>query len=334
MSNNIPDSVREQHEKAQAMMEEIKRNRESVKTEAEGQVEQQEEQSQEVIGAVEDVQPVETYEQEQVEQEKERNDYKAMYHTLKGKYDAEVPRLRSTTVALEKRLVELENMLASVQSQPQKQEPAAPPEDVSITADEREAFGDDLLAVVEKQAKAVMLQREAEYRAQIEELKAQLGQFGQTTQQVQERVKAFDQTSFLNAMRQRVPEFDKIDSDPKFLSWLEEVEPYSGVRKIDLLREAGSRLDVERAAAFFDSYLSGSRPQQKQSNALEQQIAPSKGTAGAPYTKGSQSNRVFSRSEITQFYRDVVEGKYKGREAEQQQLEREIVAAGKGGRIK
>ena len=71
-----------------------------------------------------------------------------MYHTLKGKYDAEVPRLHSTVNALQKRTVDLENMLARPEPD-DKDGHTDDNESFEITDEERDAFGDDLLSVVQ-----------------------------------------------------------------------------------------------------------------------------------------------------------------------------------------
>lgn len=266
--------------------------------------------------------------------QKERTDYKAMYHTLKGKYDAEVPRLHSTMNALQKRLVDLENTLAqsgSTDPRVGKKEEAS--DEYEITDEEREAFGDDLLAVVQKQTQRLMIDREKDYLRQIEELKSQVGQVGQ-------KMQVFDTKSFYDELAKQVPDFKEINVDPGFLRWLDEVDPYSGERKLDLLRRAGDQYDVARASSFFNVYKSltgrggsNARTVPKQ-NPLEKHISPNKGASAEPVGKSGKSKGEFTRDEVAKFYSDVVEGKYKGRDSERRQIENDIISAGKEGRIR
>ena len=178
----------------------------------------------------------------------------------------------------------------------------------------------------------VMLSREKEYLQQIGELKSQLGQVGQ-------KVKTYDDRSFYADLEKQVPDFAEINVDPGFLTWLEEVDPYSGERKIDLLRNAGSRHDVMRTASFFNVYKSlsgrsaGGAGAPAKANPLEKQISPSRGAAGELVGKSARSNRVFSKGDVAKFYRDVVEVRYKGRDSERQKFENEIITAGREGRI-
>lgn len=327
--DNIPESVREQERRVKELVEELNRNKstQGAPTDGDSTDDTEGDGQEQLVDTNADPGFGESGGEEITPQEpKERTDYKAMYHTLKGKYDAEVPRLHSTMNALQKRTVDLENMLAR-QEPDDEGDPAANNESFEITDEEREAFGDDLLSVVQKQAQRVMLGREKEYLQQIGELKSQLGQVGQ-------KVKTYDNKSFYADLEKQVPDFAEINVDPGFLAWLEEVDPYSGERKINLLRSAGAQHDVMRTASFFNVYKSLSRRSAPaKANPLEKQISPSRGAAGELVGKSARSNRVFSKGDVAKFYRDVVEGRYKGRDSERQKLENEIITAGREGRI-
>jgi hypothetical protein len=64
---------------------------------------------------------------------------------------------------------------------------------------------------------------------------------------------------------------------------------------------------------------------------LERQVSPGKPRSGS--TPTGSSAKVYSPDDIKKFFEDVRKGKYKGREAERDRLERDIFAAQRDNRI-
>jgi hypothetical protein len=64
---------------------------------------------------------------------------------------------------------------------------------------------------------------------------------------------------------------------------------------------------------------------------LERQVAPGRTKSGSAVATNKAN--VYSPDDIRNFFNDVRSGKYKGREAERDRIERDIFAAQRDGRI-
>lgn len=143
-------------------------------------------------------------------------------------------------------------------------------------------------------------------------------------------------TSFEAQLAQLVPDFRGQNNDKGFLAWLQETSPYSGVPRIQTLRNAEKIGDVERVAQFFVEYRQIS---QAPNDLLQQNVTPSgRGGSGTPLQQGvahgqGADKKVFSMKFIDQFYNDDINGKYRGREALRDQLDKEIDLALQEGRV-
>jgi hypothetical protein len=71
-------------------------------------------------------------------------------------------------------------------------------------------------------------------------------------------------------------------------------------------------------------------PQKK----LEEFVAPGTQKTGPVSTPDGSGKRVFTRAEISKFYRDVQAGAFKGKPDMQRQMESEVIAAAREGRVR
>lgn len=275
----------------------------------------------------------------------ERTDWKQKYSVLKGKYDAEVPRLSADLRDANRRIEGLEDKLAELASK--KEQPKAEPTRSDFTPEEIADYGEDLLDVIGRKARQIV---EAEYTPQITtlestvaSLKAQLGETGQ-------RVGKFEQNEVFAQLDRSVENWRKINVDPEFHEWLDQIDPFSGESRKALLLRAFDRKNAHQVEAFFRGYIqenaavspnptdpspSGQGGRQKGSTLdLNDYVAPGQpkggsGTAGAPKDK-----RMWTSAEVGKFYSDVQKGRYKSRPEDKHRIEADIVAATREGRIK
>lgn len=273
----------------------------------------------------------------------ERKDWKQKYSVLKGKYDAEVPRLSESLREANSRIARLEDKIAEVATQtikPPVDEPRA-----DFTPEEIADYGEDLLDVMGRKARSIV---EQEYRPQINQLQTELStmktQLGETGQKVakQETNEVFAQ---LDAT---VKDWRNINVDPEFHEWLDQADPYSGQTRKDLMLQAFNRKHAHQVKAFFDGFMkenavvvpqaadsqpSGQGGMQESRLDLGNYVAPGTpkggGQAGAPKEKRSWTN-----AEIGRFYGQVQKGHYKNRPEDKARIEADIVAATREGRIK
>ena len=266
------------------------------------------------------------------------------YKVLQGKYNAEVPRLAQQLRQVEEELANTRQVLASVQ-QPAA---AAPPSSSSaahdysslISDEERQEYGDDLLDVVGRRAEQTLMPRiEQILQQRFDDVESRLGSVSQSVARSSEdRLKA--------ALAAAVPDWDVMNSDAGFNSWLNGVDLFSGSPRRKLLHEAYSHGDSDRVIAFFQAYkqehAAVSPPETQEPGKddtpsdptvpLEKLVAPGK-PSGQTASAQKQEDPVWRQSQIAQFYRDVVAGKYRGREKEKARIEREIISASNAGRV-
>lgn len=269
-------------------------------------------------------------------------EWRQRYLTLQGKYDREVPELSGRVRQLDAQIVSLQQLLANLSAQP-REAPAQgrAGDNRSLTADippeDLENYGEDLITASRRWARRDM-------QPELDQLKQQLAELKGTTQRTQTSVAQNAVERHLDA---NVPNWRATNDDPAFLSWLRGVDPFSGRVRHDMLGEAYVGGDAARTASFFHAFTTehtavspASRPEPAHTPdagagrpSLESLAAPGRaktsGSNGAPSEK-----RIWTRNDITAFYRDVNRGAFEGRDAERARLEADLVKATTEGRVR
>lgn len=274
----------------------------------------------------------------------ERTDWKQKYSVLKGKYDAEVPRLSENLRDAKDRISNLEDKITAPPVPPAEPEPA--PARTDFTAEEVADYGEDLLEVIGRKARSIV---ESEFKPHIQTLENQVTQLTTQLGETGQRVAKQETNEVFAQLDGTVQNWRKINVDPEFHEWLDQVDPFSGETRKVLMLRAFNRKNAHQVKAFFDSYMqenatlnpiptdptpSGQGGTQPGSTLdLTNYIAPgtprSGGYAGAPKDK-----RVWTNVEIGSFYSDVQKGRYKTRPDDKARIEADIVAATREGRIR
>jgi hypothetical protein len=123
-------------------------------------------------------------------------------------------------------------------------------------------------------------------------------------------------------VEEAIPNYREIDRDPRWHDWLRGHDSLNGRIRQELLNEAIATGITGRVLAFFRGFMSlHNDPGQ-----------PSRGTRRVP-TQIPYDQRVYTRQEVAKLYDQNRRGAYRGREAEWGALERDIIAAGREGRI-
>ena len=265
------------------------------------------------------------------------DEWEQRYRTLQGKYDAELPALRGE-------LTSLRNLIANMQTQtPREPAPAADtPHDWAAPKEDVEAYGDDLIQAVRRWAAA-------EFQPRIKKLEDELTQVrgGQTeirTENGQQRV-----MNALDADPALAGKWRVTNDDPEFIAWLNQVDPFAGALRMQLLHDAFARGDAVRTGNFFKTFIAehtavtqpaaapgqtpptevAARPSLEDMAAPGRLSGPAPGNGGAPTEK-----RIWSNREISAFYRDCTSGKYDAREADKVRIEADIFSAAAEGRVR
>ena len=249
------------------------------------------------------------------------------YHSLKGKFDAEVPRLYAQVREMNDQIKQLIADNATLKAQPPA--PAAPaPVKTLITEQDKEAFGPDLIDLIDRateQKLAGSRELEQQLRNEINELKGKLGN-------VSERQVVSDKDRYETALTTAVPDWQVLNVDQGFLNWLAEVDPVYGMPRQYALTNAYEALDATRTANIFNQYKKSIAPAPQTKPNLQSQVAPTRSRTSPAPTNPNVDKRIYTQQDIDAFYSEWRRGLID--EAEAVQIENDIHAATTEGRIR
>lgn len=258
------------------------------------------------------------------EQKPQAEDFEQKYNTLRGKYDAEVPRLHQQVKDL------MAEMQALKEAQKAKPEPAPEPKRY-VTDEDKETFGADLLDVQRR----VALEVGAAYESQITKLEQHIqaleAKLNETGGQI-------GQVSFETRLRQVVPDFDAINRDPRWVEWLNGYDPIIRGPRRGVAQKAFNDGDAEAVADYVRLFKATIEPQQeKQSDRkveLERQVTPSRSATATPAPASEPGKKIYTDAQADKVWAKVMELGKAGRYDEAAKLEAEISAAYVEGRVR
>lgn len=239
------------------------------------------------------------------------------YNVLQGKFNAEVPRYAAEIRTLKDRITELENENASLKAQAAQPAPAAP----VVTPEEEAQYGPDFIDVVRRVAASVAPKVDP---STLNSLQQEVSQVKQVTLQNARK-------DFFATLDTRAPSWTTLNSDTGFLSWLDEYDPLIGRKRQDAFDEAYSALDVERVAAFFNTFGGGRQQSRTERPSLESNLDLPPSGGSAPQTNVA-GKKIWSRRDIQDFYTARRRGQIN--DAEFARGEQDLVAAQQEGRIR
>jgi hypothetical protein len=249
------------------------------------------------------------------------------YKTLKGMYDAEVPRLHADMRELKSQVDTLRKAAEAKPVEPVK--PAA--QEKLVTDADVEAFGSDLIEVQRKVAREVA----AEFRGELDAMKAENDKLREQLTATGTQV---SEASFEQRLHRMVPDFEAVNVNPKWIEWLNEVDPLLRGPRMTVAQEAFNRGDAEGIAHYVSLFKATQAPaaptEQVSSKAEEiaRQVQPNRSANSAAPV--SQQGKVYTDMDIQKMFRRAIELSAKGQNDEARKLEAEIDSAYKEGRVK
>lgn len=264
-------------------------------------------------------------------------DWQQRYTSLQGKYNAEVPELQAQVRSMER-------IIANMQQAPRQETPRAAPTpppfaELEIDPADKEAYGEELITKAQRWAEAKLAPRFAQ-------IDARLASYEGRTQQIAQQSAA---TTVEGQLDRSLPNWREVNNDPRFLSWLGQPDPFSGLPRQQLITDAHVSGDAPRTLAFFQAFLReqtavtpGPGTQTAQTAApvapaaerlpLESLAAPGRGAA-TPAAPGAPAPRIWTNASIQALYQQKIRGLWNGREADFARLEQDIHIAPAEGRF-
>ena len=284
------------------------------------------------------------------------------FKAMQGRFE----RAQKDNRQLIERLNETQRLLAFMQ-QPQSQPnpdtrfniPITPAVQKLITDKERQEYGEELIDVVKRAAREI-------YDPIINELRTENSQLKQGFGSIQQNVATDARSRLYQELHKEVPDWNEINESDGFREWAQQIDPLSGSQRLNLIQNAFQTGQTSRVIAAFKGYkaeqaalspapgterrqgnvLESSGSNQGNANLGNSQSNPSvtpavdlnalaaPGRARSGQVPTSPDKPIVERHEITQFYADVTRGKYRGREQEQQAIERQIADALRENRVR
>ena len=263
------------------------------------------------------------------------DDYEQKWKTLQGMYNADTARLSTQNQELSGRLQQMEELISTMQATPAPTPEPEQPKSL-LTEDEVEEYGESI-DIMRKVSQEIA----GGYQRQIDSLQntvqALQGQIVPRVEQIANQQTQSIEQNFWSALSDAVPNWREINDSSEFQTWLLEIDPLTNMTRQTYLDGAQRDMDAQRVANFFTSWVQANgtgpaQPSRSASNSeLAKQVAPGKGRTSA--TPHGNTKRTYTPDDLTTFYRDVREGKFKGDEEERDKIERDIFAAQQEGRI-
>ncbi len=331
----LPKQVQKQSEEVQALYKELNddsKEAQAVSAEATEEVPVKQPEQEPSDSVVEQATESEANEQT-ASDDKVEEDWQQKYKSLQGMYNADVPRLNAQNRELADRVSSLEQLLSTTQQTP------PPPELATVekllTEDDIKEYGDSI-DIMRKAAREEVSQANARV-AHLESQIRQLQEVVPKVQQVQHHQQQTSEQAFWSKIANDVPNWDEINKNPDFQSWLLEIDPLTGIARQTYLEDAQRQLDANRAVNFFRTWEQANGKPNAQSNRkaqnsqLQKQVAPGRGRSNGVAASGELP--TYTPEDIKKFFADVRQGKFKGRDDERGRIERDIFAAQTEGRI-
>lgn len=276
------------------------------------------------------------------------DDFEHKYRSIKGKYDAEVPVLRNQAQTFERinqslsaQVANLTEQLAAAQRM-QATAPAVRSEPVvSATAKDVETFGSDLIDLITRVSGAQTESAKSEIIRHLNDLRGAMVRTQGEVGEVKQNTAKTERALYEQRLTEAVPNWREVNATQEWLAWLAEFDPVLGSTRQAAVSDAYEKFDAPRTVAFLEAYArtvaarDASRPRTPQEE-LASQVQPRSTSAPAPTVPNAdpRSAKVWTQTEIADFYRACIQGKFKAAPAEKERIEAEINAAVAEGRVR
>jgi hypothetical protein len=256
-----------------------------------------------------------------VESVEPKVDWEQKYRTIVGKYDAEVPRLHAQV----RELMEQMQALKTPQVEQLKEQPKT---ESVVTDKDREDFGDDLIDLQRRIATEVA----SRYEARLAAAEAKNAALEQSLMQTGSQV---GEMTFEQRLYRVVPDFEQINADKRWISWLDETLPDVGVPRREFAQRAYANGDVDGVKRFVDVFKSmnttAQPKQQQRKTELERQVTPARNST--TNTPMQQQGKTYSYADWQAVAHQVDQLVARGKYAEAEKLEAELADAMQTGRV-
>lgn len=273
-------------------------------------------------------------------------DWEHQFKSLKGRWDRDSEEKRR----LQQQVVDMQRLMAQIGPLPNAQEGSGvrfsvqpPPPGRRVTQKEVDEYGQELMDVMGRRAAEVYEPLLAQLAGELQQVKRQVGGV-QNAHVFDARVKMYDD------LAKEVPNWDAINNSQQFAQWLDQIDPISRQPRRNFLNSAHNSNQTGQVVDIFRSFLSTLAPNGPANNGtipgngaggytpastpqIDLMSLAAPGRAKTGQTSVPPEKPIFNATDVSRFYHDKTQGKYAGREAEADALERQFIEAGRENRI-
>lgn len=266
---------------------------------------------------------------------KPRLSWKKRFTSYKASTDNTIRELRENAARLNVMIAEKDDEIATCNKKIATLEQTIvgsvdPYKDIFTEADE-EMIGSEAVGIIKKAMQAKGSGSNATVERLEKELEAIRKEKLDAAKREQAKYKADSLESLKVKLSSIVPDWNDIDLEPQFKTYIEGYDDVSGFPRGKLFSNAVNIGDVAGVARFYKEY-QNLKPKSR-TDILAEHVTPNSG--GASSSDGTQQNkRLYSLAEYTKFMDDVTKGKYKHNRKEALKQERIFDIAFSEGRIR
>lgn len=262
--------------------------------------------------------------------------WRKRFEVMQGKYNAEVPRMADQIRELSDQLRDFATRQAPAPAAQEQQ----PPTDAVKTVIGRiaETYGDELANDFLELAQTIASTTAKET---VQPMQAELAQVKTTSTKNA-------QQSFEDALSSRVSNWRQVYDDPQFGRFLStSVEPMSGLSYESLFTHANQSWDLDRIAYFFTMFNESQEAAASQRTTTPTApeappvtpappahlVTPARRGGGMQTQMENAQGQIYTAKQINDFYKDVLDGKYRGQDEKVRRLKADYAKAAAEGRV-
>lgn len=270
---------------------------------------------------------------------KPTEDWENKYRSLQGKYDSEVPLMRSQLQNYERMNAQLSGQLANLSDQvrllQERPAPVATPPVSAVTDVDVAQFGPELLDLIRRVSGEQIASQMANVRTDVDNA---LAPVRGTVQAVASDQKVLRRQSYEDGLTAAVANWREINAKPEWLNWLGQFDPMLGSTRQVAISAAYDAFDVARTVAFLKQFIAEFAPaaQLDPQEELRRQASPrsTPGTVANPPATTTASQRIWTQAEIAEAYTRQIQGRSRLAPEAWATLEAEITQAVAEGRVR
>jgi hypothetical protein len=265
-----------------------------------------------------------------VELKPQPEDWEQKYKSLQGHFDREVPRLHTQNKELAQQLQELKSQIDSLSKPQQKTEVER-----LVTDKDEEAFGADLIDVQRRVAKEVMREYVTPLQAELKQRDDRIAQLESVLTRTQGDVTSM---TFEQKLDRAIPDFAQINTDPKWIAWLDGVDSLTGEPRRAYAEYVYNQGNLDKVTQIVNLYKQQAGTTVKQAEQdqrqaeLRKQVQPNRSASST--STPNTGERVYTSAEADRLWDKVALLNRKGNYDEAKTLEADLSNAMVQGRIR